>query len=236
MGHDGSSGAIPGTRVAMIPSHSAYGSMDRRVLLAVVLMMTVLIVPSLFLKRAARPSPRQDSAAMGRVVDTSRPVNPATPPPPAAQEAAPQGPPGVQPSALPEDTIVVTSPLYRYAFSTRGARMIGASFTHYPSMHPDEQGRSAQILDSGSEFLALGFLVGRDTIPFRDLHFIPSAPALEVAGQGTVLNWSAEGGGKGDLGELQLPSRRLPHRGIGPDPGNRLGGGSLVDRHGAGAA
>ena len=83
--------------------------MDRRVLLAVVLMMTVLIVPALFIKRPQTVR-RSDGRTVGQV-DTARP-NPsigAAPPP-----AATPPPPRVTGDSLtpPEDTIVVRSPLY----------------------------------------------------------------------------------------------------------------------------
>lgn len=159
--------------------------MDRRVILAVVLMMTVLIVPSLLIKRPARPVERP-----GQVV--ARPTDTVTtqPPGPSAPQTAARSPDS-QTAARPEDTIVVTAPEYRLAFSTRGARLIEATFMRYPSMRPDEKGQSAQILHPDGELLGLGLLVGRDTISFRDWHFLPSAPSLTVAGE-TQLNFTAQ--------------------------------------------
>ena len=82
----------------------------------------------------------------------------------------------------PEDTIVVSSPLYRYAFSTRGGRMIEATLFRYHSMRPEEKGRPAQILPSGSDLLTLGLLSGRDTVWLRDWRFTPRRPTLDVQG------------------------------------------------------
>ncbi|HEV8612725.1 MAG TPA: membrane protein insertase YidC, partial [Gemmatimonadales bacterium] len=92
-----------------------------------------------------------------------------------------------------EDTIVVTSPLYRYGFSTRGGRMVEATLLKYPSMRPEERGLPAQILRPGSELLGLGLLVDRDTVWLRDWHFTPSAPSLNV-GEATPLSFSAQQG------------------------------------------
>ena len=162
--------------------------MDRRVIVAVVLMMAVLVLPSLFVKRPPpRPPLRADSAQTAGPADSGR-AAPATPPSlsPAARAAdsVPQ---------LHDDTITVSSPLYRYAFSTRGGRMIQATFLDYRSMRPEEAGQPAQILLPGSELLSLALLVGRDTLSLRDWHFTPSAPSLAIT-QATPFTFSAQQG------------------------------------------
>lgn len=164
--------------------------MDRRVVLAVLLMMTVLLVPSLLFKRQPPPvggtSGRADSAI---VSPRARPAD---------SIATLSAPPTVRPPArpttqIPEDTILVTSPLYRYGFSTRGGRMIEAALRKYPSMRPEERGQPAQILSPGSELLGLGLLMGRDTVWLRDWHFTPSAPSLNVA-EVTPLTFTSQQG------------------------------------------
>jgi YidC/Oxa1 family membrane protein insertase len=168
--------------------------MDRRVLLAVLLMMAVLVVPSLFLKRPPRPAGGPGSGAVVAPPDTIRPAGSprlsAGPPSPAARPAADTaaGP------SVPEDTIAVEGPLYRYEFSTRGARLVAAWLKQYPSMRPDEPGQRAQILHPDSDLLGLGLLVGRDTISFHDWHFVASAPSLEVTAA-RQLNFTAERSG-----------------------------------------
>lgn len=163
--------------------------MDRRVILAVALMMAVLVLPSLLMKR---PPPRLAGQA-----DSSRRVGrsdsgTATASPTVAPPAHPSVPPSDS-SSIPEDTITVSSPLYRYGFSTRGGRMIEATFLGYRSMRPEERGQLAQILPPGSELLALALLVGRDTLSLRDWHFTPSAPSLNV-NEPTPLTLSAQQG------------------------------------------
>ena len=164
--------------------------MDRRVVLAILLMMAVMVVPTLFFKRAPQPvgrtGGRADSATLapGAARRESLAVPPAAPPVRAAEP---------QTSPATEDTILVSSPLYRYGFSTRGGRMIEATLLKYSSMRAEEHGRSAQILAPESDLLALALLVGRDTISLRDWHFTPSAPALNVT-QPTPLTLTAERG------------------------------------------
>ncbi|HEV8151112.1 MAG TPA: hypothetical protein VGP61_13095, partial [Gemmatimonadales bacterium] len=111
--------------------------MDRRVVLAVVLMMAVLLVPALLFK----PAPRQPDSRTGGRADTGRTLGPLD----TLTGRAPAVPPSVGPSVRPsdqlrEDTIVVSSPLYRYGFSTRGGRMVEATLLDYPSMRPEERG------------------------------------------------------------------------------------------------
>lgn len=162
--------------------------MDRRFVLAIVLMMVVLIVPSLLLKKPAPTAPPR-----GVLADTSAPRQ--------APAAIPTvgAPPGTLPTpltaepaeSLPEDSVVVTSPLYRYTFSTRGGRLVSADLTTYRSMRADEKGHSAQILRPDGDLLSLALLVGRDTIPLRNLSFVPSATAVDVTTGASTLDLSA---------------------------------------------
>ncbi|HLG05237.1 MAG TPA: membrane protein insertase YidC, partial [Gemmatimonadales bacterium] len=97
-------------------------------------------------------------------------------------------------ASVPEDTIVVSSPKYRYAISTLGARVIEATFPGYPSMRPDERGQPTQILHPDGDLLELGLLVGTDTLSFRDWRFAPSTPSLEVNAQAQLGLTAREGG------------------------------------------
>lgn len=169
--------------------------MDRRVVVAVLLMMAVLVVPSLLFKRPPSP-PRRTLGPADSLADTGRAVGR-----PDTLRGAPAAQPSVPPAVrlsdstpgLREDTILVSSPLYRYGFSTRGGRLIEATLLKYPSMRPEERGQPAQLLQPGSELLGLGLLVGRDTLWLRDWHFTPSAPSLEVT-EPTPLTLTAERG------------------------------------------
>ncbi|NOT08533.1 MAG: membrane protein insertase YidC [Gemmatimonadales bacterium] len=167
--------------------------MDRRVLTAIVLMLAVAILPAVF----SRPKP---GSSVGQVVGRSdSPV--VAPPAPGVGQAVtpPVGAISVRPSddpaALIEDTVVVSSPAYRYAFSTRGGRMVEATMQTYRSMRREDQGGAAQLLSPESELLGLALLVGRDTISLRDWVFTPTASTLDVAGAPAALGFTAERGG-----------------------------------------
>ena len=162
--------------------------MDRRVVYAVLLMLAVMILPAVLFKRPVGRTAGQP--------DTTRTVGRPDSTLPTAAAVPPAVGPTVQPrdsTLIPEDTILVSGPLYRYAFSTRGGRLIEATLLKYRSMRPDERGRPAQILQPGSELLGLSLLVGSDTVSLRDWHFTPSAPSLTIT-EPTPLSFTAQHG------------------------------------------
>jgi YidC/Oxa1 family membrane protein insertase len=177
--------------------------MDRRTIWAILLMMTIAIAPAIFMKKSVAPS------AGG--ADSSAPVTPPTPPDSsraalpkgdsssvatAARDSARVGPaasPGAPAAA--DDTVRVTSPLYTYGISTRGARLVEATLSRYRSMTPTEHGRPAEILPPDSKLLGLTLVLGqRDTIPLDDWPFTVSAESLQVKGP-TPLKLSASRNG-----------------------------------------
>jgi YidC/Oxa1 family membrane protein insertase len=182
--------------------------MDRRTVWAIILMMVIAVAPALFLKKPApRPDARPDSLS-ALAPDSSRPAAPrdsassptagrsSASPPTAGRDSArgaardtASGPQAVQPAR--EDTVRVTSPLYTYGISTRGARLVEAELHRYASMAPDEKGQRARILPAGSELLGLTVVRGQDTVDFRDATFTPSADSLAVKGP-TPLRLRAE--------------------------------------------
>ncbi len=201
--------------------------MDRRVLLAVVLMMAVAIVPSLLLKKP--PAVRQtDSRTVGRTDSLSgAPAIGAAPRAPVETAQPPARPSDL--TVLTEKTIVVSSPLYRYAFSTRGGRLIEATLPKYRSMRPGEKGSPAEILPPRSDLLGLGLLSGRDTVWLRDWQFEPSATALDVQGPTTLRLSTRQGGVAVSLVYTFRPDDYMMDiagtvEGLGPDGGVLLVG------------
>jgi YidC/Oxa1 family membrane protein insertase len=160
--------------------------MDRRFVLAIVLMMVVLLVPPLFLKRPAR-RPASTPASDTLPARAAPAPNPAIGPRP--EPSTPQ--PSATPTDVPEDTVTVRSELYTYRFSTKGARLISAELRQYKSMRKDEKGQVAQILRPNGDLLGLALLIGRDTIRLSGHSFQPSAEALDVTAAGTALSWTA---------------------------------------------
>ncbi len=198
--------------------------MDRRTVWAILLMMVIAIAPALLIKKpanrgaAGQPGSGADSGLA--LPDSGAPTPaPAVPLPP--RPAAPL-PPGPAPEA--SDTVRVVSPLYTYGIDTRGARLVQAELHRYTSMAPGEKGREAQIMPPGSDLLGLTLMVGRDTVSFDSVGFVPSADSIAVTGP-TPLRLSAT---RGNLAvELTYTFRPDDYRidvtgratGVGPNGG-----------------
>ena len=160
--------------------------MERRVILAIVLMLIVAVAPSLIWppkRPVGQPGGRADSGAVARESVT---------PPPVA--AVPSARPPVRPSAeAPADTVWVTSPLYRLGFSTRGGVLVSAQLLQYQSFAPGDSAQRVQLVPTGQPFLIHKLVPtgGGDTVSLADWSFRPSAPAIDVRGPAT-LRFEAE--------------------------------------------
>jgi YidC/Oxa1 family membrane protein insertase len=158
--------------------------MDRKTLFAIGLMLVVAIVPTVLFP-PKRPVPPVQLAADSTLRDTTAVAATAAEPPPLPARAP--GP--AAPESAPEERVTVTAPLYQYTFSTRGARLVGASLTQYRAFAPGESG-PAQLIPDPSEFLAYRLVVGGDTVSLAEWRFEPSARDVNV-GPGATLDWVA---------------------------------------------
>src|SRR3954468_15081565 len=169
--------------------------MDRRTIGAILLMMAIAIAPALFLKKPNASSTRGGAAGQRGggadstlIADTSLQGREPAPDRASLPKENRVGPdqtaplPGSPAAASSEDTVQVSSPLYRYGVSTRGARLVQATLPRYRSMAPSDSGRPAQILPEDSRLLGLTMIVGRDTIALDDWVFTASAESLTVRG------------------------------------------------------
>jgi YidC/Oxa1 family membrane protein insertase len=171
--------------------------MERRVLLAIGLMIIVAIAPSLIWppkRPATRPDGQTaDTVAKPSAVDTSVGI-----------PAGPSGRPAVRPpqagDTVPSRIIYVTSPLYRLGFSTHGARLVSAELLQYQSFAAGDSGRPVQLVPPASAFLRQRFVSpAGDTVSLDDWDFrpIPDVPGVVIyQGQGDkVLLLESERGG-----------------------------------------
>jgi YidC/Oxa1 family membrane protein insertase len=107
--------------------------MDRRTLLAIGLMLVVAVLPSILFQREPEGEPEgtvpaveeQAPAPVPSVEELPESI-PSALRAPATPSPEPAGTPG-------EESIVVSSPLYEYTFSTRGGRLTGALLKTYRS-------------------------------------------------------------------------------------------------------
>ena len=170
---------------------------QRRVLLAVALMIGVALAPSLIWppkKPVGRPGgPTADSVARASAQDTTA-------------RGAPAGPSGRR-AARPTQTVDtaasrivwITSPLYRLGFSTRGGLLVHAELLQYQSFAPGDSGSPVDLVPPGGAFLRHRLVMGSDTVSLDDWDFQPSpdGPGIVVyAGQEQqVLRFQAQRGG-----------------------------------------
>jgi YidC/Oxa1 family membrane protein insertase len=149
-----------------------WASMEKRLLLAVVLMTAAIMITNLLFPPPEAPPVTSAPVAAGaiegegeeRAAPEARPIAPL----PAAMPAASGG----------ADSVVVASDLYRYVLSTRGAVVDQAFLSQYSSYHgPDEV---VQLIPEGAEFLASRLVIDGDTIDFSDLSFQASAREVWV--------------------------------------------------------
>jgi len=163
--------------------------MDRRFLLAMALIMVILFGPGLVLKRPPEPIVAADSLGLARPDSVVRDAEAAPPAAPTVSNL-----PQDTLLAVAEDTVVVTSELYQYRFSTRGGRLVSAELANYTYTIDSLKGRNVELLPPGSDLLALRLLVGRDTVRFDDWVFVPSTQRVTVDQPAQLVLRATQGG------------------------------------------
>ncbi len=155
--------------------------MERRLVFAILLMILVAVVPSLFLKPARRPTAAADSTQAAPVAPgatgaqsparptTAAPMRPAPPPPRAA--------------AAPAETVTVATPLARYTLSSTGATVERAQLTAY-LMFGARHGPPVELVRPDDRLLAHQVVLGRDTIRFDSASFATERVADGVTFRG----------------------------------------------------
>jgi len=162
--------------------------MDRRTLWAVMLMMAIALVPTFFIKKPVRPATPTAPAANDSA--------PAATPSAAAAGAPSVGPvaPGTAPVA-PSDTITVTTPLARYGVSTRGGVLTSLQLERYRSTAPATRGAPAELVRAGSPMLGLAVIIGSDTLHLEQWDFQAEPGSLSVTGEPALLTLTSERAG-----------------------------------------
>ena len=176
--------------------------MDRRTALAIGLMLLVALAPSiLFPPEPPAPAAGRSDTLVTALAESVPGVSPAPRPvgatPPAVVMEPLPGPPADSADSIePERAIVVESPLYRYVFSARGARLVEATLRRFETFAAGDSGL-VQLIPTSSRFLEFGLVIGGDTISFRDWTFQSTSPEVVVADAGAKVVWTARRGGIG---------------------------------------
>src|SRR5207245_4135642 len=115
-------------------------------------MLIVAVLPSILFP--SKPTARRTGGPVVR--DTGR--APATPPPVPNPEL-----PTARPSdRLSAETVWVTSPQYRFGFSTLGGRLVQTQLLEYKSFAPGDSGRPVQLVPADRPLLDQWLGLGAD--------------------------------------------------------------------------
>jgi len=156
--------------------------MERRLVVAILLMIVVAVLPGLFFKPTRRPlAPGADTTRVAGVPADTAPSRPAPVARPAV--AAPRHAPA---AAVSAETVSVATAGARYTLTTFGAALAGAEFTGYRSFAGASKGQPVELLRPGDRMLAEQLVVGRDTVSLDSLAF-----SVEHSAEGATFSGHA---------------------------------------------
>jgi YidC/Oxa1 family membrane protein insertase len=139
--------------------------MERRLILAISLMIVVAVVPSFFIKQKPRPAATTrlapESAAAAPNVRAATPQAGA----PISMEAPTAA------VAATGDTVSLGTPRATYSFSTIGAGIARAEFPAYLSYGAGQGRAPVNLVRDGDRLLAYRLVVGADTVRLDNLPF-----------------------------------------------------------------
>jgi YidC/Oxa1 family membrane protein insertase len=170
---------------------------EKRLILAVVLMLGVVALVNVLFPPQRPPEPtQQPDSVEATPADLTPPTAgqeetvPGALPIPADTQGIPEvvPPTAVAPSQQPqvEDTVWVSSPIYRFGFTSRGGRLVSAEMLEFESLAEETKGQPVQLVPPGTEdFFTHQWLVGDDTLDLRRVQFdIQPRSGLSLASDG----------------------------------------------------
>ena len=148
-----------------------------RFLLAVVLMIAVVVVTNIILPPSPPATPGEEP---GPVPADTAAVDPLPSPTPTDPAPAPPPEPAAE-TALPADTVIVSSRLWRYGISTRGGALVLAVLDSFPSY--TSEGEPVQLVpEETTALIGHRVRIGERTIDLSTLDFRPSTESFAVSG------------------------------------------------------
>jgi len=142
--------------------------MDRRLILAIALMIVVAVLPSLFMKQPPRRLAASRPAAAESVSTAGQPPVAAPASLVAAAAVPAPGPASAGATTVPADTVTVTTPRASYRFTTLGAALESATL---PGMRSFRDRGAVNLVRPGDRLLTYRLVVGTDTLRFDSLPF-----------------------------------------------------------------
>src|SRR3989442_8434020 len=175
-------------------------------------MLIAAVLPSILFppKKAVRRIAGQ--ADSSRTARESVPAAAAAPSPPSAY-------PPNRLSAAEAETVWVTSPQYRFGFSTLGGRLVQAQLLEYKSFAPGDSGRPVELVPADRPLLGQWLVLGADTVSLAGWGFTPSGRDGRVVGGSSALSLTAQRGAAPVEGRYTVPPHDHPLGGRGHIPG-----------------
>ncbi len=170
--------------------------MERRLLLAIVLMVAVAVLPSLFMKPAPRrlPAVAGGAAATGPAAQPGAPQTPAPRTPASAARTAPALLPAA-PAPVPAiDTMSLASARSVYRVTSLGGAIEQARFPAYRSFSGGSRGGVVDLIRPGDRMLLHRLVVGADTVRLDSVPFTLARDGdrLRLSGARGALTLSLE--------------------------------------------
>jgi YidC/Oxa1 family membrane protein insertase len=197
--------------------------MEKRLLLAIALMVGLMIVSNVVFPPV--PAPVAEGDSIGAIDSVSARADSAAPATVGRDSAAPAGEAAQdsagaeaaafaerlgQEAAQPEpeleaattgsesEVVAVRSDLYEYRFDARGARLVGATLLAYPNFAEDrDDDGPVQIVRSSDALFGYTVTTGQDTVRLADLVFSTSSGDITVGEGGAALTFERALGGEG---------------------------------------
>ena len=158
--------------------------MEKRAILAFVLMALVLVVSQYLLTPRTRPQP-QEEAEPGAV------EAPSAPPVIAPREVRARPDSGDFFAAPGGETVHVSTPLYRLEIDPAGGVVTSVYLERYQSYLDS---LPVELVRPGAAFLQRELRVGTDRLPLTDVAFQPSAASVDVAASDSLILTATAGG------------------------------------------
>src|SRR2546428_701307 len=143
------------------------------------------------------------------------PAAPARPsaPGPTAVPTPPSVIPTVRPSAA--ETVWVTSPQYRFGFSTLGGRLVEAQLLEYKSFAPGDSGRPVQLVPADRPLLTQWLVLRAGTVGAAGWGFTPSEREGRAPGDSGQVTLAPQRGAAPVEGCYTIPSEDISFAGLG---------------------
>lgn len=169
--------------------------MDRRLPLAIGLMIALMVLSNLLFPPIPAPPPAPSLGQDSLVIVGDEPAlrSPAADETRTPSELMTEDGVGTETESAVGKIITVTSGRYEYRFDTRGARLVSATMRDYANFAPDaEDGALVELLREGDALLGYRVAAGQDTVSLNAVVFVSSADALEVREDGDELRFVSQ--------------------------------------------